>query len=1265
VPNAGGQTAETTAEPVAATAAQHSPDAGQSVRITLLTGDTIIYTDSGGAMPSIGVQLDPASGTREIDILRGPDGVYAIPDQAQPLIDADVLDRELFDVQYLAENGYTDADRDSIPVIVTYDRAVARQQLGAHGLSTRTDALAATESDALALRSINGAGVAVHKATADRFWHDVASRGSGGQEARTSAMSREADTLRGGVAKIWLDGRAYASLDESRDQIGVPAAWQAGVDGSGAKVAVLDSGYDAGHPDLAGQVIESRSFVPDQAVQDGAGHGTHVASTIAGTGAASNGRYAGVAPGADLLVGKVLGNAGWGLDSWIIAGMEWAGANADVVNMSLGSNPTDGTDPMSQAVNRISAETGALFVIAAGNYGPGARTVTTPSTSDAALAVAAVDPVDQSADFSSRGPRFRDGALKPEIAAPGDPIVAAWPAGVDPYPGIQVGPHYAAEAGTSMASPHVAAVAAMLVQQHPDWDGQQLKDALMSTSFDAGLDIYQQGAGRVDAARATRQHLFATGKADLGTTSYPTSAATEQTQTVTYTNTGDAALDLTLDVDVDNRRGDPAGDALALSDDTIEVPPHASASVDLTLDPTRADPGNFSGYVRATDGDDNSVQTAVAYVVDGPTYDVTVELTDRYGEVPRGGSVILQDASDPSLLYDAHDTDAAGRAVFDVPPGDYAVQGIIRTADRLDPRRNFAVDVFAADVLDVDSDRAVRIDGTRAVDVDYDLTGERRPVEPVQTTQTLYRTAGNGALTVTAQLSSRWDNNGHFGAVPSDRPAIGDLETTTLTTLREPLIRASIDHRGSDLFTVTPEWTGRFSGSRRAEVVDVGLGRPEDYEGIDANGKIVLVTSDEAYVQPQVDTAAAQGALAVLVTHDAPGIVAVSVDNDNTMPVVGTTYDDGSRLRQLLDRRPVRLELTGVAESNYTYTLRSEEHGAIPDHLTYRFKRSDLAEVSNAFHSDAPRMGSATLGVYEAWEGGAFQYLTPLVQPTRRTDYVSAGPDLRQRLQMSTTRSFNAASLTGEPTAYRRGQHASVSWFNAPNHPSASTEMPCNFCRSDYILWFASSGVGDSEPTHYGSGRFYPTYRFYRDGTQFENPDLLLTPEPATYRIDQVLDVAPDAEHLLANHAETSWTFRSKAPSKLEIDGCRGLLPGANACTALPIILLGYDLPLSLDNSARAHHRFAFEIDTSRAKAYDGPARVDGMRVWASYDDGASWDRASTSRLPGRHSEGFRVVVRHPRLSSTNGYVSLRVETWDHAGSRTTQTITRAYALER
>ncbi|MFE7749785.1 S8 family serine peptidase [Streptomyces sp. NPDC057428] len=386
-------------------------------------------------------------------------------------------------------------------------------------------------------------------------------------------------------------------LSDSVAQIGAPDVWSGGNRGEGVDVAVLDTGYDPGHPDLKGVVEDSDSFVPGEDVTDRNGHGTHVASTIAGSGVASDGREKGVAPGVDLHVGKVLNDAGPGYDSWIVAGMEWAArdAHARVISMSLGSSENaDGETVLARSVNELSKETGALFTIAAGNNGPDARTVRSPGTADAALTVGAVDSAEAIAEFSSRGPRYGDDALKPEITAPGVGILAArsqyapWGSG-----------SYASLSGTSMATPHVAGAAALVAAAHPDWSGSRVKDALISTVRPTpGITIDDGGNGRVDAA-ATVGTLTATAKADAGIHAPGGDPGPVESE-VTWTNTSDREVTVDLAVDAP---GVPAG-VFTLSENRRTVPAHGTAAVTVRTDLAKAgELQRWTGRLTASAGD--------------------------------------------------------------------------------------------------------------------------------------------------------------------------------------------------------------------------------------------------------------------------------------------------------------------------------------------------------------------------------------------------------------------------------------------------------------------------------------------------------------------------------------------------------------------------------------------------------------------------------------------------------------------------------------
>ncbi|WP_162467349.1 S8 family serine peptidase [Streptomyces cavernae] len=596
----------------------------RSRTVTLVTGDEVTLTSQGGKQ---GVTVRAGKGREGIGFVQSVvgDTFTVLPSDAVALVRQGKLDKRLFDIKKLVDEGYDDASRSVLPLIVSYAKGAAGD--------TASDRLAATRTGrnkaGTELPSIGAEAIRQPKAGGEDFWASATRKSA---KSGSAASGRGGRALAAGISRIWLDGRVHANLDRSTAQIGAPEAWKSGVTGKGVKVAVLDTGIDTTHPDLSDAIAGSRDFTEGDTdgVVDGSGHGTHVASTITGSGAASDGKYKGVAPDAQLLVGKVLDDGGMGFDSEIIAGMEWAAdQKADVINMSLGGEATDGTDPLSLAVNALTESSGALFVVAAGNEGM-RKTVSAPAAADAALAVGAVDRDDRVAAFSSQGPRKRDHAVKPEITAPGVGIVAARAAGTSK--GKPVGEQYTALSGTSMAGPHVAGAAAILAQQHPDWKPEQLKAALVSTS-EPGADgnVFQQGTGRVDVAKAVRQSAHAS----PGTASMvlPWGSTKPVERTVTYHNDGDKPLELTLSLDLATEKGTPGAPA-SLRDTKLTVPAHGTAQTVLTGRPGAADPGTYAGVLSAKGNDGTVVRTAVSVLADKENYPVTIDATDRDGGKP-------------------------------------------------------------------------------------------------------------------------------------------------------------------------------------------------------------------------------------------------------------------------------------------------------------------------------------------------------------------------------------------------------------------------------------------------------------------------------------------------------------------------------------------------------------------------------------------------------------------------------------------------------
>ncbi|WAT17653.1 S8 family serine peptidase [Aurantiacibacter sp. MUD11] len=254
--------------------------------------------------------------------------------------------------------------------------------------------------------------------------------------------------------------------------------------GAGIKVAVLDTGMDLGHPDFAGRPMTSASFIPGQSVQDGHGHGTHCIGTACGPYAPDGGvpRYS-IAHEAEIFAGKVLSNSGSGSAGGILAGINWAIANnCEVISMSLGAAiPVQGY--YTAAMQRALAA-GSLVIAASGNDSrrPGQIVPTgAPANSPGAVAVAALDNRLDVASFSNGG--------KIEIAAPGVGVFSSLP-----RPRL-----HASWSGTSMATPHVAGVAALLAQSDPTLRGQALADRLQALARSLPHPATDVGAGLVQA----------------------------------------------------------------------------------------------------------------------------------------------------------------------------------------------------------------------------------------------------------------------------------------------------------------------------------------------------------------------------------------------------------------------------------------------------------------------------------------------------------------------------------------------------------------------------------------------------------------------------------------------------------------------------------------------------------------------------------------------------------------------------------------------
>lgn len=304
-------------------------------------------------------------------------------------------------------------------------------------------------------------------------------------------------------------------------QVGAQDVHAMGYDGTGVKVAIIDSGVDTTHPELVGVIQATANFTTESA-DDALGHGTHVAGIVAGQGINDfdGNRVLGIAPGVQLLVAKVCNSQGFCLEGDIDAGVEWAVAQgAQVINMSLGAGAfmdDCDEDPLGQEAN-WAVDQGVVVVAASGNQGESTEGVAAPGCGSKVISVGAVNFDDERASWSGYG-----GAL--ELVAPGVEVLSSYPcAKVNNCPA----PTAVLGNGTSMATPQVTGAVAAMLQADPTLTPQEVKEILIDTTTDLGVAGFDRfyGNGRLDVYAAIERVLQLLQEPPASSSSTPVSSS--------------------------------------------------------------------------------------------------------------------------------------------------------------------------------------------------------------------------------------------------------------------------------------------------------------------------------------------------------------------------------------------------------------------------------------------------------------------------------------------------------------------------------------------------------------------------------------------------------------------------------------------------------------------------------------------------------------------------------------------------------------------
>ena len=311
------------------------------------------------------------------------------------------------------------------------------------------------------------------------------------------------------IKTIFPNYKISATLDTSVPLINADDVWKIkdsfnrNITGKGVTIAILDTGVDYTHSDLKFNYIQQGSFDfvnNDTDPMDDYGHGTHCAGIICGNGNSSNFQYVGVAPDAKFFAIKILNQNGEGTFDTYLSGMEKAvdpnddgdtTDHADIISLSFGTEEAGRPDDQFCKVVDNIVKMGVIVVAAAGNRGPESNTITSPGCALQSICVGSTDKVDVVALSSSRGPVEWDEnyLVKPDIVAPGINIIST-----------KNGGGYIIKSGTSMAVPHVAGAAALVLQANPDYTPEKVKQVLKENAKNLEYDSNIQGSGRVDVS---------------------------------------------------------------------------------------------------------------------------------------------------------------------------------------------------------------------------------------------------------------------------------------------------------------------------------------------------------------------------------------------------------------------------------------------------------------------------------------------------------------------------------------------------------------------------------------------------------------------------------------------------------------------------------------------------------------------------------------------------------------------------------------------
>ena len=1219
--------------------------AGGELTFTLITGDKVsAVVKNDGALA--GIRLMGEDGSDVVtSIYKYGDSTYVVPPKAQQLVDAKAVDMELFNISKLYEAGYDDASTSKLPVIVEYVDGTlkgAAVPKALNGMSLTGE-----------IEIIDSAAFGIEKSQAAELWTQL--------------------TVDNSVEGVWLDAFVHAhkvsgseTLTPTVPLTGAHGKYASDFTGKGVTVAVLDTGYDTEHADLTGRVVASRDFTYSRnGVDDLNGHGTHVATTIAGTGAESNGLWAGMAPETNLVIGKVLGNTGGGSTFGILNGMIWAvEQGADIVSMSLGGSATSCDGPMVDLVEALSDE--ALFVISAGNSFT-RETVGSPGCAPSALTVGAIDRNNETAVFSSRGPSPDGHSSKPDIASQGVAVVAAASGGFG-----ETG--YTALSGTSMAAPHVSGGAALLKQARPELTPRELKKVLTSSVTPSDAHVLEQGAGPMDVNQAMVQNVVANPNPELGFFTGGHYEYTETSVTLENLSAEDKTFKLKLDIVGEDESVELPSTLAGLGVKSVTVPANGSVQVPVWIDPTvglrSGAYGAITGRIEGTvvGNTDERLTVPVSFWIDQPQVELSFSVTDHRGKP----------AQSPSKIYVMNDEDDWGHylavhngvASMKLPEGEYSIVANIMTFDTDSAFGGLVESAAQMAVLrrKVSSNATIEFDARNAEKVEFKAD---KPLAPQGYSFGFTYALDDAQTAKLAAMELAPDYVKNFYAWSQGHDERFRSFVTTRAIAPEAVVTLQ---NGEVLDYVNQGLALSFHGEGSAEMVAVGdAGYATDWEQFDLEGKIALISNPYYLTSYMVGNAMKHGAAGVIFYRPgSSGRYKGIINGTPKVPVIGVSSEQGERIAAQIEAGNNLVNWSGIAAERtpYAYSINHITDGHIDGGLV-QVHEKDMHKITARYHaqdddrpawSDVMAMTNSTGEFYST--GSPQLVMTPV---EREEYYTATSKNAWTNIVMPDHQLRSNGGYFDGPRLMTAGAEEETSWFKGPRGGTLlSSGSPLAY-RDTNVLQIRTPSFGDAAG-HDGTGGYNgrAAYGLTVNGeTQYPDGGLLTVPDSNSeitleirYYPRGVGERSPVGDHLGSLY-QGIYSFNTSA----EQQGPQPVL--------VPVI----DLPVSIVNTANAGEPMQVKL----SGVMDGLGEVDLSSVSLQYGYGqecvvdtvpafvycpvstkfseSSWVDAEVEQVDGEW------IATIPNAGEAGEFVHLRVEMTGPKGSHTKQITMRTYML--